>query len=131
MESILTSVKKNLGLVESYTVFDDDIVMHINSALATLNQIGIGPEDGFAIVDKTTTWSAFIGSNKKYNEVKSYVTLKVRLIFDPPTTSFLLEAIKEQIVQYEWRLNVVREATEWVDPDPDPITETVLDGGAP
>jgi hypothetical protein len=130
-ESILTSTKKILGLDVSYTVFDLDILTHINSAFSTLNQLGIGPEDGFAIVDATATWDAFIGSNLKYNSVKTYVYLKVRLVFDPPQTSYLIESLAKQAHELEWRLNAVREETEWVDPDPAPITDTVLDGGEP
>lgn len=131
-ESILTSVKKVLGLSESYTAFDQDIILHINSMFSVLNQIGIGPEAGFSIENSTPTWSAFIGSDKLKNSVKTYVCLRVRLLFDPPQTSFVIESLNQQIRELEWRLNVLREATEWVDPDPvEPPADMVLDGGSP
>lgn len=108
--SILTSIKKLLGLDESYTVFDVDIMMHINSALATLNQLGIGPEFGFTIEDAGPTWDEFLGIDQRLNPVKTYVYLRVRLLFDPPATSFAIDAVKEQITELEWRLNVTRES---------------------
>lgn len=131
--SILTSVKKTLNLDVSYTAFDEDIIMHINSAFATLNQLGVGPADGFEIVDATATWSSFFGTNKKYNFIKSYVYLFVRQLFDPAGTSYVLTSMKEQFKEFEWRINVLREETEWVDPDPaDPVDdEVILDGGDP
>lgn len=129
-ESILTSVKKTLNLAEDYTAFDQDIIMHINSALATLNQLGVGPGVGFMIEDKTKIWSDFVGSDPRWNAVKSYVYLRVRLLFDPPNTGFGTEAIKEQIKELEWRLNVQRENSDWINPDPSLIVgQSVLDGG--
>ena len=115
--SILTSVKKNLGIDESYTFFDDDILLYINGVFSTLNQLGIGPDDGFAIEDDTATWDTYLADNLKLSSVKTYMYLKVRLLFDPPTTSFAIEALNKQAVELEWRLNVVREETEWVDPN--------------
>lgn len=115
--SILTSVKKNLGIDESYTFFDDDILLYINGVFSTLNQLGIGPDDGFAIEDDTATWDTYLADNLKLNSVKTYMYLKVRLLFDPPTTSFAIEALNNQAKELEWRLNVVREETEWVDPN--------------
>lgn len=117
-DSILTSTKKILGLAEDYTVFDLDVMTFINSAFGTLNQLGIGPEEGFMIEDKTTTWDAFLGDNLHLNAVRQYVYLKVRLLFDPPDTSYLLAAFEKQILEHEWRLNVVRERDAWTDPDP-------------
>lgn len=114
--SILNSVKKVLGLPESDSSFDLDIVMHINSALATLTQIGVGPDEGFAIEDDSATWDAFIGDQPKYATVKTYVYLKVRLVWDPPGTSYALESMKEQIDELVFRLNVEREGTKWVAP---------------
>ena len=111
--SILTSVKKVLGIADSYTAFDPDILMHINSVFATLNQLGIGPVEGFSIDDATTTWGAFLGTDKRLNSVKSYMYLKVRMMFDPPTTSFHITAMERQIAEFEWRLNVYREETGW------------------
>lgn len=118
IDSILTSVKKNLGIAEDYEVFDPDILMHINTALSTLTQLGIGPETGFFVEDKTATWDDFLTEDHRFNSMRTYVTLKVRLLFDPPALSFVIEAIKEQIRELEWRLNVTREGDAWVDPNP-------------
>lgn len=117
-QSILTSTKKTLGLLEADTSFDPDIVLHINSVLAILSQVGIGPEGGFTIEDSTPTWEAFIGTDKELSLVKSYVYLKVRLLFDPPGTSFALDSFKQQAAELEWRLNVHREGASWVSPFP-------------
>lgn len=108
-ESILTETKKALGIDETATVFDTDIRMHINSALGTLSQLGIGPEGGFEILDETQSWSDFLLTDLKLSPVKSYVYLRVKLLFDPPANSWLTVAMKEQIEQLEWRLNIVRE----------------------
>ena len=109
MVSILTSIKKLLGIEEDYTYFDSDIIMNINSALFNLMQLGVGPASGFAIKDKEATWGEFLGARKDMESVKSYVYLKTRLAFDPPQTSFLIDAIKNQISELEWRLNVQSE----------------------
>jgi hypothetical protein len=114
--SILDSVKKTLGIDAAYTAFDEDIVMHINSVFSTLTQLGIGPETGFDISDDTATWDAFVGTDKRLNSVKSYVYLRVRLLFDPPATSYLIESLNTQRQELEWRLNAYRESTAWVDP---------------
>lgn len=116
--SILTSVKKNLGMEESYEAFDPDVLMHINSVFSDLQQLGIGPEAGFAIEDATTTWDAFLGTDLVLNSVKSYVYLRVRMLFDPPTTSPLIDSMKEQIQKFEWRISVHREGGSWTDPMP-------------
>lgn len=113
MASILTSVKKSLGLDESYTAFDSDILMFTNTALATLTQLGIGPVNGFQIDDKTATWESFLGVDPRLNFVPTYVLLKVRLLFDPPATSFAIDAIKSQITEYEFRINMFREVEKW------------------
>lgn len=107
-DSILSSTKKTLGISASYTVFDQDIIMHINSVFALLNQLGLGPDEGFFIIDENDIWSDF-ESDVRLNTIKSYVYLRVRLLFDPPTTSFLLSAVQEQIKELEWRMNVYRE----------------------
>jgi|SRR5580765_2774787 hypothetical protein len=120
-ESILISTKKVLGIAEDYTVFDLDILTHINTALSTLTQLGIGPAEGFMISDDTAVWTDFIADDIQYNSVKSYVFLRVRQLFDPPTTSYLIAAFDRQIEELEWRLNVHREETGWVDPTPPPI----------
>lgn len=116
-DSILTSTKKVLGVDDAYTAFDVDILMHINTVLATLNQLGIGPDAGFMIEDKAATWADFLGTDLRLNPVKSYVYLRVRMLFDPPTTSFLINAMNEQVKELEWRLNVQRESLSWVDPN--------------
>jgi len=102
--SILTSIKKLLGITESCTDFDTDIIMHINTIFTTLNQLGVGTE-GFQIEDKDAVWSEFIESDK-LAATKSYVYLRVKLLFDPPLNSTILEAIKESIRELEWRLNI-------------------------
>ena len=110
--SILISTKKVLGLEPTYTVFDQDVIMHINAAFSILNQLGVGPVEGFMIEDDAAVWDDFIlieGSEPSKSLVKTYVQLKARMLFDPPTTSFLLEAMTNQIKEYEWRLNVFRE----------------------
>ena len=105
--SILDSVKKNLGLDTSFTSFDPDITTHINSTFLTLQQLGIGPESGFMIEDNTTVWVEYIGLDKNLNAVKSYIYLKVRLLFDPPATSFAITAMENQVQEFEWRLNAL------------------------
>ena len=102
--SILTSIKKLLGITESCTDFDTDIIMHINTVLMTLNQLGVGTE-GFQIEDKNAVWSEFVDPNK-LAATKSYIHLRVKLLFDPPLNSAIIEAIKESIKELEWRLNV-------------------------
>jgi len=128
-DSILRSVKKILGLDASYTQFDLDILIHINSVFTTLHQLGIGPEGGFEIEDATPTWTTFLGSTPRWNGVKSYVYLKVRMLFDPPTTSYLIEAMNKQAAEFEARLLINRELTDWVSPEPMEIVGTILDGG--
>lgn len=103
-ESILNEIKKLLGVSKSCTDFDTDIIMHINTVLMTLNQLGVGTE-GFQIEDKDAVWSEFIESDK-LAATKSYVYLRVKLLFDPPLNSAIIEAIKESIRELEWRLNV-------------------------
>lgn len=105
-ESILLTVKKMLGLGEEYDVFDMDIIVHINMVFNILNQIGVGPKDGFSIKGSENTWSEFIGDSRKLEMVKTYVYLKVRQIFDPGTSSALNNAIEAQISELEWRLSV-------------------------
>lgn len=113
-QSILTSTKKILGLAEEYTPFDLDVITHINTAFSTLYQLGVGPTTGFAIEDATPTWADFIdGDISIVNACKTYVYLRVRLLFDPPPTSFALQAMKEQLAEYEWRISVLREEANW------------------
>lgn len=109
MESILTSIKKLLGIAEEYTQFDDDIIMHINSVFLNLTQLGVGPSEGFLIEDDTATWDDFIGDSNRLQAVKSYVYLKVKLLFDPPLSSSVTESMNRMISELEWRLNVAVE----------------------
>lgn len=109
MDSILTSIKKLLGITEEYTHFDTDLIIHINSVFATLTQLGVGPSEGFVIVDKNDNWEQFTDDNILIESVKSYVYLKVKLLFDPPTSSAVIESYKQMINEFEWRLNVAAE----------------------
>lgn len=106
MESILKSIKKLLGISDEETNFDSDIIMHINSVFAILNQMGVGPSKCFEIVDDTAVWSNFIEDDASFNDVKTYIYLKVRLMFDPPMSSSVLSAMERQISELEWRLNI-------------------------
>ncbi len=124
-DSILNSTKKSLGIEEDYTAFDVDILMYINGVFSTLNQLGFGPTEGFAIEEADDTWESFLGGDLRLNAVKTYMYLRVRLLFDPPSTSFHITALKEQIQELEWRLNVQREATAWVAPPPLVIVDGV------
>lgn len=111
MESILTSIKKLLGIDAAYTHFDSDIIMHINSVFMTLNQLGVGPSEGFYIEDDTTTWLEYISDLKKLQAVKSYMYLKVKLLFDQATMSSSTASSYERMIsEYEWRLNVDAES---------------------
>lgn len=112
MESILTSIKKLLGLTESYDHFDADIIMHINSVFMALTQMGVGPSEGFVIEDETTTWSDFAENTMPIESVKSYIYLRVRLLFDPPSSSSVIESMNRMISEFEWRLNVAAESTQ-------------------
>ena len=133
--SILVSTKKNLGIAADYTAFDDDIIMHINSVLATLNQLGVGAAGGFEISNSTAQWEDFLGTDKRLNSARTYVFLKTRLVFDPPATSYLITAVEKQIEELEWRISTFREELHWTPPVPAiPDEETnnvIFDGGAP
>ena len=109
-ESILTSIKKLLGIPEDYEHFDQDIIIHINSVFMILNQLGVGPTEEFTVTDKTAVWSDFISDNKKFESVKTYVYMKVRLLFDPPLSSAVMDCINKVINEMEWRLNVAAES---------------------
>lgn len=111
-ESILNSIKKLLGLSKEYEAFDTDIIIHINTVFMVLNQLGVGPEDGFSIKDKEPKWSDFLESATDLESVKTYIYLKVRLVFDPPLNASVLESMKQTIAELEWRLNVQAESAE-------------------
>jgi hypothetical protein len=108
-DSILNSTKKILGLASDYTAFDLDVITHINGAFSTLDQIGVGPVGGFSIEDDEATWDDFTAPPNQLNLVRTYIFLKVRMLFDPPGTSYLIEAMNKQIQEHEYRLNVFRE----------------------
>lgn len=108
-DSILDSVKKVLGIPPEHTAFDIDVAMHINSTLSTLHQLGVGPEEGFEVTGSDETWSAFVNDVTLVNLVKTYVYLKVKLIFDPPPTSFGIAAAERQITEHESRISIMRE----------------------
>lgn len=112
--SILDSTKKVLGFDSDYTAFDLDIIMHINATLFTLQQLGVGPDDGYLITGNTETWDLFLTDTKLLSAVKNYVYLKVRMLFDPPATSFAIDAINKQIAELEWRMNVQSENNKMV-----------------
>lgn len=109
MDSILTSIKKMLGLTEDYKHFDTDIIMHINSVFLILNQLGVGPSAVFSIRDDTAIWDDFLGDSTDLELVKSYMHLRVKLLFDPPTSSAAMESANRMIAEFEWRLNVAVE----------------------
>lgn len=111
--SILNSVKKALNIDEEDTAFDVDILMHTNSALATLNQVGVGPENGFQIEDAAATWDDLLGNDPRLNNVKTYIYTKVRLVFDPPATSFGIQALKDVALELETRIYIAAEAEKW------------------
>lgn len=128
--SILKSTKKVLGIDPTYTAFDQDILTHINATFSTLHQMGLGPELGLLVEDDTPVWTAFEADPLLINHIRTYVYLKVRLLFDPPQTSFVLAAMEKQIEELEFRLSLAREGTEWVDPDPAPVAPpSIIDGG--
>lgn len=139
-DSILTNIKKIVGIAESDTSFDSDVIMHANTVFSVLNQLGIGPTAGFMIEDSGPTWEDFLSVkqvgqlesdgtvtytdqqltavNKLLNMVKTYIYLRVRLIFDPPQTSFVIESINKQIQELEVRMSIVREGESYVNPVP-------------
>lgn len=102
-EKILESIKKILGIVPEYEVFDDQILLYANTAFSTLHQLGIGPEKGYELVDSSSTWDDLI-TEPRFNMIKAYISMKVRLMFDPPTSSFALTAMQDQIKEIEWRI---------------------------
>ncbi len=122
-DSILITIKKLLGIDASYTAFDLDIITHINTALSTLTELGVGPAEGFMVEDKDATWSEFTGDLMKLNSVKTYIGFRVRLAFDPPSTSFHIQSLDEQRKELEWRLNVAVDTRET-----DPVLPEVPSG---
>lgn len=105
-DSILMTIRKLVCGDPYADHFDTDLLVHINACFSILNQLGVGPESGFVVTDETQSWSSYVADNRTLNMVKTYVTLKVKKIFDPPLTSSVLEAMDKEISQLEWRLNV-------------------------
>lgn len=128
IDSILDSTKKALGLDPADTSFDPELIMHINTVFFTLNQLGVGPSTGGFVEDNTALWSEFEGTDD-IRAVRSYMYLRVRLLFDPPSTSFAIESLKKQAEEMEWRLNVHTEGVKYPFVDPtlvDPTTTTTV-----
>ena len=106
MDSILTSIKKLLGITKEETSFDQDLIIHINSVFSILTQLGVGPSEGFFIEDDSAIWGDFLEDSANLELVKTYVYMKVRLMFDPPTGSAVMESMNKMISELEWRINV-------------------------
>lgn len=105
MDSILTSVKKLIGIAEDDDAFDTDVIMHINSSFLVLSQLGVGPDEGFYINDDTAVWTDFIPDNMLLlNYVKTFVYLKAKLVFDPPSSSIAVQSMQEMVREHEWRI---------------------------
>lgn len=103
-DSILATIKKMLGLDDNYEAFNTDVIVFINAAMMTLQQIGVGPVEGFTVTDLTQTWSDFLPEGKMMEAVKTYIYLSVKMTFDPPANSFVMDAMKSQKEELEWRL---------------------------
>lgn len=113
MSSILTSIKKTIGIAESDENFDQDIQMHINTYLSVLCQLGVGPKEGFSIRDKSATWEDFLGEGtSNLDAVQTYVYIKVRLVFDPPASSAVIDSMTRTANELEWRLNEAADKSE-------------------
>lgn len=129
-DSILDTVKKACNMDPTYTAFDDDMIMYINGALADLDQIGVGPPGGLTITDNTAVWEDLYGTDPTHNNIQTYVCLRVRLVFDPPDSSYGITAMQAQIDRHEWRIRERREEYAWTDPTGSSVPgETILDGG--
>lgn len=111
--SILNTVKKAVGLMPEYDAFDDTLIMHINSVFMILSQVGVGPTKGFRIEDASAEWGDFLSEDyENYESVKSYICMKVRLLFDPPSSSTHMQAIEDLVSELEWRLNIEAEESK-------------------
>lgn len=105
-DSILNTIKKALGIDPDYTEFDLDIIMHINSVFFNLNQLGVGPEEGFRIESERDQWDDYVDDDEYLDSIKTYIYLKVKMVFDPPLNGIVTEAMTRSINELEWRLNV-------------------------
>lgn len=112
-ESILDSVKKLIGTPVDDTSFDADIILHINSVFMVLNQLGIGPVNGYTITDKTPKWSDYVAETANLQGLKTYMVLRVKALFDPSSTSFTQDAFQRQVAEFEWRLVLQRESGDF------------------
>lgn len=130
-DSILNSVKEQLGLPIGYAPYDKELITYTNTALAEATQLGVGPEEGFSILDAVPTWTNFMGSDKRFNLVQTYIFLTVRIVFDPPPNSFGLESIQKQIDRLAWRITAHHDITTVpVDPEP-PVDDEETYGMGP
>lgn len=127
-QSILTSIKKSLGLAEDYTVYDLDLVLHINSVLSDLHQLGVGPDAGFEIVDDSATWIDFLGDDPRLNNVRSYTYLAVKMLFDPPTVGYVLTAWEKMLEKAEFRVLIASDEIKNPLPEPEVVVEEDLFG---
>lgn len=112
-ESILKTIRKMIGPSVSYDIFDTDLIVHINSAFMTLYELGVGTPQCFRITGETETWDDFIQGDSELEAVISYVYMKVRLVFDPPSTGYLVTSYEKRIQELEWRLNVMKDPGPW------------------
>lgn len=112
VDSILTSVKKMLGIAEEYVHFDEDLVIHINSVFSILTQLGVGPPEGFSIKDKNAKWSDFVSEKSNLEFIKSYIHLRVKRLFDPPLSSAVIESMIQMATELEWRIQVAADPIE-------------------
>lgn len=103
-ESILKTIKQLIGCPDDFEQFDLDLIVHINSAFATLTHLGVGPKEGYRITGADNAWSEFEDDAQKLSLIKDYVYIKTRLLFDPPTSGSLMDSLKEQLKEMEWRL---------------------------
>lgn len=126
-DSILTSTKAALGLLEEDTSFDAELVMHINSVISTFNQLGLGPDEGYAITDKEQTWTDFLGDELRYNDAKQLTFYMVKMAFDPPGVGYVITAYEKVIEEMKYRLATTRdEITRPPEPDPEPDPEDIF-----
>lgn len=136
--SIVESIKEALGLAKDYNPFDPELIMHINSVLGDLHQLGVGPEPGFEVTGPDETWNHFLGGDKRLNMVKSYVYLSVRMLWDPPSVGYVLTSIEKKLEKMEWRITTAQDDITYPLPpdsteipeDPFGEVEIVIDGGS-
>jgi hypothetical protein len=116
--SVLLSTKHALGLMPDYVAFDPTVILFINGALSTLNQLGVGPDQGLKITGANDQWIELLGDDPRLELAKTYVYLKVRLVFDPPDRSFVIKAWEDQLLELAWRIKETREVEQWTKPVP-------------